>query len=100
MNATVDTFDKGVAKDIQTIADDSYLSEILNNFGEHLVLPGGVDGILQLARFLVYNPKGLKYFMKNAENYADSGYQHTPEDLLRNRVKTTGIVEVTTPFFM
>jgi hypothetical protein len=26
--------------------------------------------------------------------YADSSYKHTAEDLLRNRVKTTGIIEV------
>lgn len=38
--------------------------------------------------------EGLAYFVKNVKSYVSAGYQHTPEDLLRNRVKTTGIVEV------
>lgn len=37
---------------------------------------------------------GLAYFVKNVAKYAQDDYQHTEQDLLRNRIKTTGIIEV------
>lgn len=41
---TVDKYSPEVAKAIATVVEDSYVGEILHKFGEHLALPGGVDG--------------------------------------------------------
>jgi hypothetical protein len=37
---------------------------------------------------------GLAYFMKNIKEYCTYSYVPTDEDKLRNRIKTTGILEV------
>lgn len=70
---------KETAEQIVSLFEDDFVQETLAAHGDQLAIPGGADGI--------------KFFVKNVVNYVDAEYQHTPDDLLRNRVKTTGIIE-------
>lgn len=42
----------------------------------------------------IWHFQGLTYFMKNINGYCNDNYVPSSEDKLRNRIKTTGIIEV------
>eukprot|EP01127_Copromyxa_protea_P004448 TRINITY_DN1430_c0_g1_i1.p1 TRINITY_DN1430_c0_g1~~TRINITY_DN1430_c0_g1_i1.p1 ORF type:complete len:363 (-),score=79.96 TRINITY_DN1430_c0_g1_i1:137-1225(-) len=70
-----------LADSIVEIFADPHVAKTLAAVGDHLTIPGGTDGIT--------------YFVNNVKSYAKPDYQYTNEDLMRNRVKTTGILEST-----
>jgi len=76
---TPQTMDSQTAEAVQEVFSDPYVSEILEKYGDQMALPGGTDG--------------LKFFVERIDKYVDPSYTHTQDDLLRNRIKTTGIVE-------
>jgi len=69
-----------IATDIQTVTTDPVLVQLLDTKGESLQMQGGVSG--------------CKYYWSNSDRYAADNFTPTQEDMLRARIKTTGIREL------
>lgn len=89
---TAETINRTLAQSLLDVYNDSAVQKTLSDVGYKLSLPGGPDGNFESVTKVTLT--GLAYFVEHLLEYCDESYTPTEEDKLRNRIKTTGIIEV------
>jgi len=75
-----DTLTTEVAQSILKLWKSQCIKRVLHDYHKFLLIPGGISGVT--------------YYVQNVARFADEEYEPTTEDVIRAKLRTTGVTEV------